>query len=91
MGWHGWSKVDCVTVWLTGANWNCTMSPTAAVMLLGEYASVPFALPTLTTWTVTPLAVEAAAEVVVVAARAEPMLKAERAKVENCILTVQRP
>jgi hypothetical protein len=65
------------------------MSPTAATTLLGEYANVPFALPTLTTWTVTLLAVEAAAEVVD-AARAEPMLKAERAKVENCILTVQR-
>jgi hypothetical protein len=36
------------------------------------------------------LAVEAAAEVVDDAARAEPMLKAERAKAENCILTVQR-
>jgi len=22
MGWHGWSKVDWVTVWLAGANWN---------------------------------------------------------------------
>lgn len=51
---------------------------------------MPFALPTFTTCTVTPLAVEAAAEVVVVAARAELMLRAERASVENCILTVQR-
>jgi len=36
MGWQGCAKVDCVTVWLLGANWNCTMSPTAALMLLGE-------------------------------------------------------
>jgi len=64
-----------VTVWLPPANWNCTMSPTAAVTLLGEYAMVPFELPTLTTWTVVP------------AARALPMLRAERAKVVNCILT----
>jgi hypothetical protein len=28
-------KVDCVTVWLLGANWNCTMSPTLALTLLG--------------------------------------------------------
>lgn len=35
MGWQGASKVDCVTVWLLGANWNWTISPTAALMLLG--------------------------------------------------------
>ena len=28
------------------------MSPTAAAIELGEYARVPFAFPTLTTWTV---------------------------------------
>ena len=32
------------------------MSPTAAVIESGEYASVPFAFPTLTTWTVVPAA-----------------------------------
>jgi hypothetical protein len=52
MGWQGASKVDCVTVWLLGANWNWTMSPTAATRLLGSYARVPFAFPTFTTWTV---------------------------------------
>jgi len=75
IGWHGWSKVDWVTVWFAGANWNCTISPTAAVIEFGEYSRVPFAFPTLTTWTV-------------VAARALPMLKVERAKVVNCILAV---
>jgi hypothetical protein len=43
-------------VWFAGANWNCTISPTAAVTEFGEYARVPFAFPTLTTWTVTPVA-----------------------------------
>lgn len=32
------------------------MSPTAATTLLGEYAKVPLAFPTVTTWTMTPLA-----------------------------------
>jgi hypothetical protein len=41
-----------VTVWFTGANWNCTISPFAAVIESGENARVPFAFPTLTTWTV---------------------------------------
>ena len=36
IGWHGLSKLDCVTVWFLGMNWNCTMSPLAATMLLGE-------------------------------------------------------
>jgi len=78
IGSHGLSKFDCVTVWFTGANWNCTISPTAALMLFGEYASVPFADPTFTTCTVTPLCAKALA-----------MLMAERAKVVNCILTVE--
>lgn len=52
MGWHGWSKVDCVTVWLPAANWNCTMSPTAALTLLGEYVRAPDEEPTVTTCTV---------------------------------------
>jgi len=74
MGWQGCAKVDCVTVWLLGANWNCTRSPTLAFMLLGEYSSVPFALPTFTTCTTTwpeeeveVPTVEAADEVVVAA------------------------
>lgn len=75
-GMQGASKVDCVTVWLLGANWNCTMSPTAALMLLGKKARVPLAAPTWTTWTVTD------------AARAELKLIAERAKVVNCMLTM---
>lgn len=49
MGWQGWSKVDWVTVWLAGANWNCTMSPTAAVTLLGKYAKLPLLALTRTT------------------------------------------
>lgn len=36
IGSHGLSKLDCVTVWLAGINWNCTISPLAAIMLLGE-------------------------------------------------------
>lgn len=36
MGSHGLSKLDCVTEWFCGMNWNCTMSPTAAMMLFGE-------------------------------------------------------
>ena len=43
-------------MWFAGANWNWTMSPTAAVTESGEYARVPFAFPTLTTWTVVPAA-----------------------------------
>jgi hypothetical protein len=35
IGWHGSSKLDCTTEWFMLVNWNCTMSPTAAVMLLG--------------------------------------------------------
>jgi len=83
-GAHGLSKVDCVTVWFFGANWNCTMSPTAAVILLGEYLStaVPFeAPPTLTTCTVM------GASWRFWAARALPMHNAAvRAKDVNCIL-----
>lgn len=75
MGWQGLSKVDCVTVWFAGANWNWTISPTAATTLFGEYARVPFALPTFTTCTV-------------MSARALPMLKAERAKVVNCMMMI---
>jgi hypothetical protein len=41
-----------VTVWLAGANWNCTISPLAAVIESGENVRVLFAFPTLTTWTV---------------------------------------
>lgn len=37
-----------------GANWNWIMSPTAALILFGRKARVPFAAPTWTTWTVTP-------------------------------------
>ena len=36
IGVHGLSKLDCVTVWFLGMNWNCTMSPLAATTLLGE-------------------------------------------------------
>jgi hypothetical protein len=36
MGWHGWSKVDCVTVWLPAWNWNWICSPGWAVSLSGE-------------------------------------------------------
>lgn len=50
-GAHGAAKVDDVTVWLFGANWNCTISPTAAVTWLGENVSVLLAPPTLTTQT----------------------------------------
>lgn len=53
IGWQGSSKVDCVTVWFFGANWNCTMSPTGTVRSEGEKVKVPFEPPTLTTWTVT--------------------------------------
>jgi len=49
IGWHGAANVDCVTVWFAGANWNCTISPTAATMLFGEYTRVAFAFPTFTT------------------------------------------
>ena len=58
MGWHGLSKVDCVTVWFAGANWNWTMSPTPATRLFGVYERVPFELPTCTTWTVTSVTAE---------------------------------
>ena len=45
------------------------MSPTAAVTLFGEYARVPFAFPTFTTWTLTvPVDVEDEAEEVLEAA-----------------------
>lgn len=47
MGWHGLSKVDWVAVWLPATNWNCTMSPTLALMLSGENLSVPL-MPTVT-------------------------------------------
>lgn len=70
IGWHGWSKVDCVTVWFAGANWNWTMSPLAATRLLGKYARVPFAEPTRTTCTVTE------PDVPVAAAAATPELDA---------------
>jgi len=49
MGEHGAANVDWVTVWFAGANWNWTISPTAATMLFGENARVPFADPTFTT------------------------------------------
>ena len=42
-----------MTVWLLGANWNCTISPAFAVMSLGEKVREPLAEPTFTTWTVT--------------------------------------
>jgi len=48
------SKVDCVTVWLLGANWNWTISPTLATTLSGEKARVPLEPPTLTTCTTVP-------------------------------------
>lgn len=54
---HGASNVDWTTEWLFGANWNWIISPTAALMSFGANARVPFAPPTLTTWTVTPDAV----------------------------------
>jgi len=34
-GVHGWAKLDWVTEWFLGLKVNSTMSPTAAVMLLG--------------------------------------------------------
>jgi len=53
-----------VTEWFAGANWNWTISPTAALMSFGEYANVPFAFPTFTTWTVTaPVGIPDMAEV----------------------------
>lgn len=42
-GWHGWRKLERVTVWFLGWNSNVTVSPTAALMFAGLYASVPFA------------------------------------------------
>lgn len=51
MGVHGWSNVDCVTVWLPATNWNCTISPALALMLFGVYTSELLAVETVTTWT----------------------------------------
>jgi hypothetical protein len=49
IGVQGVSKADCVTECAEGKKWNSTVSPLAAVMVLGEKAIVPS--PTLTTWT----------------------------------------
>jgi len=76
MGTQGLAKVDCVTVWLLGANWNCTMSPAGTLMSLGANVREPLALPTLTTWTVVPA----------VWAKAPATLMAAKATVVNCIL-----
>jgi len=65
-----------VTVWFSGLNWNCTISPTTALMLLGENSFWPALPPTVTTWTV--------------CARALPMLRAEIVSVVNCILKDSR-
>lgn len=52
IGVQGLAKLDWVTVWLSGLNWNWTMSPGLAVMLLGRNSVVPLGPPTVTTWTV---------------------------------------
>jgi hypothetical protein len=52
-GEHGLSKVEVTTEWFFGANWNCTISPTAAFISLGAKVRDPFIPPTRTTWTVT--------------------------------------
>jgi hypothetical protein len=52
-GEHGVSKAEVTTEWFFGVNWNWTMSPTAALMSLGENSRDPFIPPTRTTWTVT--------------------------------------
>jgi hypothetical protein len=58
-----------VTVWFSGANWNWTISPTAATTEFGVYSNVPFGFPTLTTCTVMlPEDVDDAAEEVAEAA-----------------------
>jgi len=67
------------------------MSPFAETMLSGEYANVPFEFPTLTTCTLTvPVDEEdeddEVLEAAESAARALPMLKADKAKVANCML-----
>lgn len=98
IGWQGASNVDCVTVWLFGANWNWTISPTAALTSFGANTKDPFADPTLTTCTVVipvadPVDVDFAAEDVAVfdvdCAMAPAALKAQRASVVNCILTLK--
>ena len=91
MGTHGASKVDCVTVWFMGANWNCTMSPTFALMSLGVKVLEPFMLPTLTTWTVVSCAGRMLVlfeffEVLRNVPKAPATLMADRRSVVNCIL-----
>lgn len=91
-GIHGAAKVDCTTEWFIGENWNCTMSPTAAVISFGENVREPLAPPTRTTCILTipegvvPVAPASAADDVADFARAPETLKAARAKVVNCIL-----
>lgn len=94
-GEHGASKVDVTTEWFFGANWNCTISPGAALRSSGVNVREPFVPPTLTTWTVTipeglvPVDIGAATEETEDCARAPTTLKAERATVVNCILTLK--
>lgn len=57
MGTQGLSKVDWTTEWFLGWNWNWTMSPAFALMLLGKKAREPFGPPTWMVW-VTRLPVE---------------------------------
>jgi len=52
IGVQGLAKVDWVTVWFFGLNWNWTKSPIAAVTWSGRYSVVPLEFPTVTTWTV---------------------------------------
>ena len=62
IGWHGLSKLLWVTVWLRRENWNWTISPGAAVTLLGVKAKDLFVVgdPT-TTVMIFPAAAGAAA------------------------------
>lgn len=46
MGIHGFANMLCATEWLAGQKWNCTISPTAALMVLGSNILLPFLLPT---------------------------------------------
>ena len=59
-GWHGCSKLDCVTEWFLAKKLYVTVSPTAAVMDSGSNLSWP-PLPTVTTWS-TPATSDARSE-----------------------------
>lgn len=48
-GLHGFAKLLCVAVWFFAANWNVSVSPTCALMLLGVNVSVPLP-PTTIMW-----------------------------------------